>query len=219
MLAPAGVRRERAGILARRPEERRFRSPRHADDRWWPACSVLLLRNPPMSLSLKHARELCTQAELALVQASRPTSLRSLTERALRLKVRRARGLRDKFRDLAVRQARKAREEQRGTRRAARPARAPLRTKQKAALFEEVLRRFEARASELASPSRPRAPRAPVSARPRGARTARDGRRRARSEDAAGARKAVKLRTSHVPRRNAHASSRNRRGQARRDAR
>ena len=174
-----------------------------------------------MALDFARARELCTQTELALVESVRPTSLRSMTPRAVRLKVRRARGLRDKFRDLAVRQAREGRVKDRAVGRA-RPGRSPARTKAKAELFEEVLRRFEARAAELGEAGEPAAP--PPSARTRrptkrAARSTPDRGRRLRSEAAVGVRKGRKLKTSSVPRKQSHASSRNRRGQAKRDAR
>ena len=149
-----------------------------------------------MALDFKRARELCTQAELSLVESTRPSALRSLSSRALRLKVRRARGLRDKFRDLAVRQARDARAKDRATGRA-RVVRRPLRTQAKAQLFEDVLGRFEARAAELGVSQAPAV--APPLPHARGAaRPKEDRRRRARSETSAAGRKARKLKT--IPR-------------------
>jgi hypothetical protein len=143
-----------------------------------------------MTLDFKKARELCTEPEFALVAASRPSALRSMTPRLLRLKMARARGLRDKFR-------------------------ANARTAEKAKLFGEVLRRFEVRARTLdvgAKTGRvPRPARAKRSAGP-----VRRGQKR---WEAADARKEAKLKRSPVPRLHSHVSSRNRRGQARRDAR
>jgi hypothetical protein len=229
-----------------------------------------------MTLDFKKARELCTEPEFALVVATRATSLRSLTPRLVRLKVARARGLRDKFRDVAFRQAREAKGKVAPRRR--RPARGNAGTVEKAQLFEEVLRRFERRAAELdqqldqpvksgaasrgaratakaskagattakatkADASAPttkadatakatkadaKAPaataparsKAPARTRARATRAARPSpQRRARSEATAGIRKGKKLAISYVPREQAHVSSRNRRGQARRDSR
>jgi hypothetical protein len=203
-----------------------------------------------MTLDFKKARELCTEPEFALVVATRTASLRSLAPRLLLLKVARARGLRDKFRDLASRQAREARGK--AAPRGRRPARGNARTVEKAQLFGEVLRRFERRAAELdqpvksgaasrgaratsrakaatgvkagakapAGPEAPAGPKVPARTRARATRAARPSpQRRARSQAAVGIRKAKKLATSHVPRERSHVSSRNRRGQARRDSR
>jgi hypothetical protein len=191
-----------------------------------------------MTVDLKKARELCTQPEFALVTSTAAASLRSLTPRALRMKLVRARGLRDKFRDLADRQAREARGK--ALPRGRRPARQNRRTVEKAELFGEVLRRLEERAAQLdlpagapgtSSPARGRrratASRAPASRapaartpeKPRRKRPARTVRRGHTREDASDARKERKLMISHVPRKQSHVSSRNRRRQARRDAR
>jgi hypothetical protein len=177
-----------------------------------------------MTLDFKKARELCTEPEFALVAASRPASLRSLTPRLLRMKVVRARGLRDKFRDLAHRQTREARRKAPSRGKA---ARASTRTVEKAELFAEVLRRFEGRAEKLdlearteptaaVSTGRPSARASRAKAPKRAARPPRRGRTRWQAADA---RKEAKLETSHVPRKRAHVSSRNRRGQSRRDSR
>ena len=194
-----------------------------------------------MTLDFKKARELCTEPEFALVVATRTASLRSLAPRLLLLKVARARGLRDKFRDLASRQAREARGK--APPRGRRPARGNARTVEKAELFGEVLRRFERRATQLdqpvkpvktgaasrgaramsrakAGPSAKAGAKAPARTRARATRAARPNpQRRAKSEATAGIRKGKKLATSYVPRERAHVSSRNRRGQARRDSR
>jgi hypothetical protein len=194
-----------------------------------------LARSACMKLDLKKARELCTEAELALVSDARPAILVSLTPRLLRLKVVRARGLRDKFRDVAHRHVREAR--RKVAPRGKRPARGTARTFDKAELFGEVLRRFEVRAAELdlltqrpasAAARRGRiAPTKPVArastARPISRARAKPltharpkGRPRWKASDG---RKASKLKSSHVPRVRSHVSSRNKRNQARRDAR
>jgi hypothetical protein len=186
---------------------------------------------PAMTLDWKKARKLCTEAEFALVSAARAANLRSMTPRLVRLKVGRARGLRDKFRDLADRQAREAK----GTvaPRGRRPARRNAPTVEKAELFAEVLRRFETRVAQLeastnaAPPAKRRAARKPVRRVPAPTRRARA--KRAAEATTAGAvasarrsaadpRKQAKLSGSHVPRLRGHVSSRNRRNQARRDA-
>lgn len=183
-----------------------------------------------MTLDFNRARELCNQQEFALVASARAQELRAITPKRLSAKIARARGLKDKFSNLARRQARDARGKAppRGTR----PGNA--RTVEKAELFGEVLKRFEARA---ARPDRasvpepiPRGKRsaartkshrdAPLPRATRSARAARPNRQqRRRSAVADSARKGVKLAVSQVPRVHAHVGSRNRRQQARRDAR
>jgi hypothetical protein len=190
-----------------------------------------------MTLDWRKARALCTKAEYALVSTTRPTFLRGMTPRLVRLKVSRARGLRDKFRDLADRQAREAKG--RLPPRGRHPYRGNARTSEKAELFDEVLRRLEARAAELeakaaaletkaAAPSRARAAAHKPAPRP-AAPTRRARARRAKAPTATAvasarrqamdARKDTKLQGSHVPRLHGHVSSRNKRNQARRDAR
>jgi hypothetical protein len=169
-----------------------------------------------MTLDFKKARALCTEPEFELVGSSRVSSLRSVTPRLLRLKMARARGLRDKFRDLADRQAREARKK--ASPRGRRPARGNARTVEKAELFGEVLRRFEGQAKKLDLAGAPASPGGRV-ARTAKRRPARPVRRARTQRKAADARKEAKLKTSHVPRMRAHVSSRNRRQQPRRDAR
>jgi hypothetical protein len=169
-----------------------------------------------MAVDYEKARRLCTQTELALVESARAVALRPLTARAVRLKARRARELRDKFRNMAVRQSRAARAKERDAGRTRRVRGPAVRTASKADLFDEVLRRFEARAAELEASPPPASARSRRPARTPGG-VARS--RPARSQEAATLRKAVKLETSHVPREHAHVSSRNKRGQAVRDSR
>jgi hypothetical protein len=189
-----------------------------------------------MTLDFTKAHQLCTERELALVNSARSEALSTLTPKRVNSKITLARGLRDKFRDLADRQAREAR--RKAPPRGARPARGNARTVEKAALFDEVLKRFQGRAAELDQREVPEpvsrakrvatkggvtAGRRPSIARPRRAKSVPAPRpnrqQRGRSEAAAARRKQLKMATSHRPRVQAHASSRNRRGQARRDAR
>ena len=94
-----------------------------------------------MSIKSSEAKSLCTANEFELVQASLPKRIKNHSLAVLRGKVRRARTLRDKYRDLARRQRLEARGKQvaRGTR----PAQGNERTMRKAELFGEVLERFE----------------------------------------------------------------------------
>ncbi|HXN33008.1 MAG TPA: hypothetical protein VN894_14155 [Polyangiaceae bacterium] len=187
-----------------------------------------------MSVDFHKARELCTAQELALVTSARAQDLRLLTSKRLDTKIKRARGLRDKFRDLALRQAREA--HGKAALRKKRPASRNVRTVEKAKLFGEVLRRFEARAAKLdqgdasepipggeraTAPERSHRASAQRSARTtRSALAARPNRQQRRKVAAADtARKRVKFAASQGPRVHAHVSSRNRRHQARRDAR
>jgi hypothetical protein len=173
---------------------------------------------PTMTLDLKKARELCTEREFELVASSRPAPLRSMTPRVVRASMARARGLRDKFRDLAGRQAREARGKAAPRRRT--PAKGNAATVAKAELFEEVARRFEGRAQALDLPTngdgRGKRGSAASKARAPGAGGVQGGRTRWQAADA---RKETKVKTSPLPREQWHASSRNRRGQARRDSR
>jgi hypothetical protein len=203
-----------------------------------------------MTLDFNKARQLCTAPELALVVAVRTEELNALTPKRLQSKIVRARGLRNKFHDLANRQAREARGK--AAPRRTRPARGNARTVEKAALFGEVLKRFEARAAKLdqsearaivskskdAPARKPSRKPTPKKAAARPAPTSRSASRspsrslqarsttsprsrsqRMKSEHTAAARKQSKLARSQAPRVQAHVSSRNRRGQARRDAR
>jgi hypothetical protein len=200
-----------------------------------------------MTLDYDRARQLCSQQELALVASARTEELRSLTPKRLQAKIVRARGFRNKFRDLASRQAREARGK--APPRRTRPARGNARTVEKAELFGEVLKRFEARAAKLdhdegppvesprkAPSSKPGTARraASASAKPGTSRRTTSARptprssakplstkasQRRRSQAAASARQQRKIAISQAPRVQAHVSSRNRRTQARRDSR
>ncbi len=94
-----------------------------------------------MAITLPQARKLLTASELTVFDASRAQPIRLLTAARLRSKATRARALRDKYRDLYRRQtvsSRKAPLAQRSALGADN-----LRTRQKAELFTEVLRRVE----------------------------------------------------------------------------
>jgi hypothetical protein len=95
-----------------------------------------------MAISRSTAARLCTGAELELVDASSASRIRQLTPGRLQQKVRMARRLRDKYRDLARRQRLEARGKRAPQR--SRPARGNVNTERKAELFDEVLARFEA---------------------------------------------------------------------------
>jgi hypothetical protein len=97
-----------------------------------------------MAVSLTKAKALCTASELTLVTASGKERIGSLSMPQLRLKVTQARKLRDKWRDQAAKQTRTSQAKQRG-----RQVVGNARSADKAKLFADVLRRFEA---ELAKP-------------------------------------------------------------------
>jgi hypothetical protein len=197
-----------------------------------------------MNLDLRKAAQLCTERELALVKSASGGKLKALSAKRLELQISRARGLRDRFRDLAHRQKREAigKVAPRGMR----PARGNARTVEKEELFREVLQRFEARAEKLraseAPVSRPRKPTARrrrasgalaaatpppgISRRPVAKATTKRStepspNRSARRQSAAAlpVRKEKQIERSQAPRVQAHVGSRNRRSQARRDAR
>jgi hypothetical protein len=92
-----------------------------------------------MPITTREAKQLSTAGEWALVQASQADRIRELTPARLKAKIGRARTLRNKYRDLAKRQHRKAQ-----PRRSGGPYEAlNARTGRKAELFEQVLGRFE----------------------------------------------------------------------------
>lgn len=91
-----------------------------------------------MPINMSQAKALCSASELQLVEASRRDDLKKLTNAQLRQKITRARKLRDKWRDQAEKQRRESQEQQQ-----ARATAPNERTRKKAELFAEVLRRFE----------------------------------------------------------------------------
>lgn len=93
------------------------------------------------------AKTLLTSAELELYDMGRREAIAQLDRRALVAKVKRARNLRDKYRDLFRRQRLETRARtgsKRGT-----SSIANVRTREKAELFAELLERFEARLAKV----------------------------------------------------------------------
>jgi len=82
-----------------------------------------------MSISIQKARVLATKPEFTLFRASLPKTLRTLSAAAIKRDVTRARNLRDKYRQLAKKQARSGKEGER--------------THLKAQMFDEMLERFQ----------------------------------------------------------------------------
>ena len=101
-----------------------------------------------MAFTRQEARSLCTKPELDLIVASDGKALEELTLARVQSKLQRARTLRDKYRDLERTQQLEARGKPSPRRRAPRSEGA-VRTARKAEIFEIVLGRFEARATEL----------------------------------------------------------------------
>ena len=97
-----------------------------------------------------NARKLLTAAEFKLFEASRRDAICKLDARTLKLKVELTRKRRDKYRDLYKRQ-RLAIRDQTGTKRGNSGA-ANARTKEKAALFEDLRARFQARHVQVTAP-------------------------------------------------------------------
>lgn len=99
-----------------------------------------------MVISITQARPLLTAAELELFDSSRAEPIRAFALTPLKGLVRRARTLRDKYRDLYQRQTVAARAASVHTRLSGSDN---ARTQRKAQIFEEVLGRFEARVELL----------------------------------------------------------------------
>ncbi len=99
-----------------------------------------------MTISVAEAKKICTPAELELVQMSTTRNIGSLDAKQLKAKIRRARTLRDKWRDQAAEQTRQTKVDQ--------PEhlnRANARSEAKAQLFAETLARFESRLAKVDS--------------------------------------------------------------------
>jgi hypothetical protein len=101
-----------------------------------------------MAYNRNHARALCNATELALFEASLADNITAHSSSQVRDRIKRARALRDKYRDLYKRQRLAARERT-GTKKGVRSD-SNARTQSKARLFEEVLARYQARADALA---------------------------------------------------------------------
>jgi len=96
-----------------------------------------------MAISRATAKPLCTAAEFALANESYPPAIGALDARSLRTRINRARKLRDKYSDLAAKQAREIKGKAAPTRRKAPTGNQGTVTKQ--AFFAETLERFESR--------------------------------------------------------------------------
>jgi hypothetical protein len=157
-----------------------------------------------MPLDFKKARQLSTDREFALVAAARRPAMSTLSPKRLQAHAVKSRTLRDKFRVMARQQ-----------KTVASPARP--RSLEKAALFDEVLARFQSRLAKLEGV---RGVGAPRSKSARGTTVKRLTSAQALSTDAQHTmRKRTKLERSHLPRAKAHTSASHRRQQARRDTR
>jgi hypothetical protein len=91
-------------------------------------------------INFAKAKQLCTAAEMEIVNASKTPALRKLTEKELKAHITQARKLRDKWRDVSTTQRRKTQQEQRS-----RTTDKNERSQEKADLFGAVLARFESR--------------------------------------------------------------------------
>lgn len=105
------------------------------------------------------ARKLLTSAEFELFEASRRDGICVLSAAELKRKVERTRRLRDKYRDLYKRQ-RLAMRDLTGTKRGNSGA-ANERTKEKAAIFQDLLTRFQERYDRQTAPAKKAAKKAP----------------------------------------------------------
>lgn len=113
-----------------------------------------------MAYTLTQARALLTAAELELFDQSRAEPIKGLTPAGLAGKVKRARTLRDKYRDLYRRQTVAVRGED------VKGRTDNERTQRKADIFQEMLERFEARTSLLQERGERDAARKPGVAKP-----------------------------------------------------
>jgi hypothetical protein len=97
-----------------------------------------------MAISLAQAKSLCNASELALIRLSTRNEIGKLSAALLRLKIKRARELRDKWTDLARGQRRATQAAQQ-----ARAVDANARSAEKAELFGQALTQFEAQLAKL----------------------------------------------------------------------
>jgi hypothetical protein len=181
-----------------------------------------------MPITTREAQQLSTAGEWTLVQASQGNRVRELTPARLTAKIARARALRDKYRDLAKRQHRKAQPARSGG-----PYEAlNVRTRRKAELFEQVLGRFEAEQTRQA-PKSEAVDTGARGVRGKQTRAAGGSRKKARRGASASRPARAKVKTTRGPkvpksavgtrggqrRIHAHVASAGRRRQARRDTR
>ena len=100
-----------------------------------------------MAYNRSHARTLCNKTEFQFFESSLKGSIEKLPQARVQAGIKRARTLRDKYRDLHKRQRLTTRERT-GTKKGIK-AGTNQRTEQKAKLFAEVLERFESRLKDL----------------------------------------------------------------------
>jgi len=185
-----------------------------------------------MAYNRRQARAICNDSEYELFTVSLADSINELTPVQLRGKIKRARTLRDKSTDLFRRQS-LAMQESTGSKRG-RTGSANERTEQKARLFDEVLKRFEARLDKITAEPAPAASKAPkkpavteskakpekpvkaTAPSPRKAQTAKGPTKAATKKGAAGPSEQVKARTKVQV---AHKRASTARSQAKRDKR
>ena len=94
-----------------------------------------------MAISRRDAKPRCSSAEFALANESYPPDIASFSERELRTRISRTRKLRDKYKDLAAKQAREIRGKAKPTRQKQPTGNAA--TVLKRDFFAETLERFE----------------------------------------------------------------------------
>jgi hypothetical protein len=120
-----------------------------------------------MAYNRRQARAICSDSEYELFTTSLADSITQLTPAQLRGKIKRVRTLRDKSTDLFRRQS-LAMQESTGSKRG-KTGSANQRTEQKARLFDEVLKRFEARLDKITAepaPAPSKAPKQPAATKP-----------------------------------------------------
>ena len=100
-----------------------------------------------MAYNRNHAKTLCNKTEYQFFESSLRGNIDKLPRKRVQDGIKRARTLRDKYRDLHKRQ-RLATRDRTGTKKGVKPA-TNERTEQKAKLFAEVLERFEAQLKAL----------------------------------------------------------------------
>lgn len=113
-----------------------------------------------MPITRAKASQLLNQKEMALYDDSRANALRKLDAKALAARIQRARAARDRARDL-VRTRKLASRERTGSKRGA-SGLANQRSKDKAELTADILKRFETRAREVARETRAAGERRPA---------------------------------------------------------
>jgi hypothetical protein len=103
-----------------------------------------------MTIPAKDVKQLCTAAELQLVNLSFGQTLKGVTPARLRQLIAQARRLRDKYRGESQRQRRESRGK--AAPRGRTPSRGNNRTVQKVQVFQETLDRFQAKLDKLCKP-------------------------------------------------------------------